>query len=282
LILPTVALLAAALSIDSAGSCPSADAIERALARLNPEPVQTGAAVRVTETPGGLTVAFTWGQGGPTETREIASSAGCEDRAQAVALVIATWVNTPPGLAVSPAPPTIGVSPTVSTPASPRRELSVGGVLDDGRPGAWLELDQGGHHGLGWWAALTATASRTVSLGAAQSRWTRASLAAAARARKTWGLLTTQLDAGPAMSMVLARGDGYHVDQDAYGWNVGAVAGARVGVGRGVRVWLDGRMLGWALRQRLVNQALPGGERRTVDLPRLQAHLALGLTFALP
>jgi hypothetical protein len=286
--------LSASVEIAGESSCPSPDMVRAALDALDSPAPARRARVTVRERDGGLLLEFAWEGGGPTDTRALVVPSGCDARAQAAAVVVATWLGrlppapaaTAPVLtapAVAPAP--VGVAPPPTTDA-PRWWLGVGlGATAGGgvAPAARVELARArpGGAGVGWIASLQAPMPRNQSIGGGTSRWLRTALGLAGALGWRLGAVGLAVDLGPLAAIAIAWGEGYPTDQADQALVFGLSAGLRAQFGAGPsRPWVEVRLIDWLGTQRLRFDT-PGTEPITADLPTVEGMLILGWSLPL-
>jgi hypothetical protein len=113
---------AAVVNVESDSSCPSAKAVREVLDALGGRDAPRSASVSVRNRGDRLTVEFTWPGETQSETRELAVESDCESRAQAAAVVVASWLGILPGVALvsSPlGPPPVEIESSKIVPLPP-------------------------------------------------------------------------------------------------------------------------------------------------------------------
>lgn len=295
-------LIAASASVDvrTTAQCPSAQGISERLAPLLP--AAAGAAgsrdvalVDVIEgTPDGNTdvlIRLLRPDTSEVGNRRVTLGGSCDDKAEAVAAIVAAWETDPRSddtLDEPAPPPTTNRSPNepvVSVPkGSATWDLScgagvgaalLGGVAANGM----LEAVTGKHESR--WrlrvAASTQTA-RTIDLstsGHAEWRHTSFVLGALWRTLGPWPL---SFDAGPVLGWAALSGTGFFPNRQERVFEYGAMAGLRLGHTWGRwTVWAEGRAIMWFLEEK----ATANGGADSRDLPPIDATASLGVSLAL-
>ncbi len=297
LCLAAMPVLAAPL-VTSDSDCPSAGEVAAHLAGLwsGASPASVAAHVRVEV--GQMTVELV-SEGEPAASRSLPTEPDCESRAQAAALVIAAWLDTvtadPLGLAVPVAiPPAVPTVPQVPAPVVemslaplPRLLLDLGAFASGDARGAgaglsgeaaWLRL--AGRFGLsaGLWFPLP----REMSVGQGTARWWRPVLALALRVPLTQGSWILDGGVGPAFGLLVVAGSGFDQNHTDVASSWGATAGLRLAHRSRSKwaYWAELRGLLWPAAQNIRND-VSGSAPRLAALPRIEAQLGLGFSFAI-
>jgi hypothetical protein len=236
--------LASAIEVHSATECPNAEAVSRRLRSLIPGTTEGGsphhALLDVVD--GGISVSLVGSDNVTIASRRLEKKGSCEELAETVAVVIATWAaDVRPGVlpehkfrmeptTLSRAEPTPSAEVSVDVGAGVLAMLGAGstvaavmveGIL--GRPETRLALRLGG-----------VGSSHERSLAAGRFGWRSALLYAAPTYRLSFGrTVLVELHAGISADVVTATGDGYSVDRRSSGVAPGALAGARVALRSG-------------------------------------------------
>jgi hypothetical protein len=317
-VLPILAVLQifsapATVSIASDSSCPSADAVRASLDVLGGGEPPRSAEVMVRNRDGRLVIEFGWPGSGQVESRELSVAFDCQSRAQAAAVVVASWLGllpqaslespplglpasepyvgvlppTSPGKAVPPAP----ASPTVAArpPMEPTRAwlgLGLGTTAGGGVvPGLRAEFSRG-RPGTGtewsWLASTFASLPRARTVGGGTSRWIRPGIGLAGVVSWHSRRLQLSLDLGPLGGLTVAWGEGYPVDQTSQSLTWGWSAGLRGQlVSPSSRFWIDVRAINWLRAQELQHAVQPSGRLDTNSLPSWEAQLMLGWSLSI-
>ncbi len=284
------------VAVEGNAACPTATDIAARVAALLPAAHTTDApdVVRLDDdAAGALRVTLNRPDGTPLGERALARTFSCDDLAAAVAVVVAAWESdVHPEFQPAPMPaPSIAVmltSPPVARARTPTK-FDVGAAVS----GSLAPTSGGAGPALGvllagsWTPArsrvgvrltLATTTLRDLSLAGGHVSWRRfeAGLGPQLRltsAAKRWAL---DLHADARLAWLTAAGDGFTNDSSAGSPDPGLGAGVRVLRLRGdVVPWLELAAGGWPRRQQAY--ATPSGA--SVTLPRLDATLALGLSF---
>lgn len=276
------------LDIASDSSCPSADAVQGALASLRPATSWPADLVVIRATPEWLSIDL--GRGS-RRLRQLAMEPDCAARAASAALVIATWMDDLPAV-VTGAPVLFNHDDEAETPSLPVRKpvhhetgagllAAVGGGMAPGMYGEFIRLRPQGD--LGWQASIALVSPREVWLAGGTSHWMRTALTLGGQARKTYARLFLAADLGLAWAYTAAWGTGYGKDQTDGSFTWGAVASMRAGIPwTRVRLWTAVRA-GWWLRGESiqVDARTPAGSVGS-ELPSWEAQGLLGMSYLLP
>ena len=287
----------AAPLVTSDSDCPSAAEVRARLAGLwsGDSSVSATADIRVQ---GGQMAVELASESEPATSRILPAEPDCESRAQAAALVIAAWLDTvtadPLGLAVPIAvPAAVPTSPQVRAPvtekplpAQARLSLGLGALASVDARGAgailsgetaWLRL--AGRFGL--LVGLSLPLPREMSVGRGSARWWRPVLALALRAPLTQGTWILDGGIGPALGLLVVAGNGFDQNHTDLAVSWGAVAGVRLAHrSRGKwAYWAELRGLLWPAAQN-IRDDVPGSAPHLAALPRIEAQLGLGSSFA--
>jgi hypothetical protein len=284
------------VAVEGTAACPGAADIAARVAALLPaaRPTDAPDVVRLDDdADGALRVTLDRPDGTSIGERALARTFSCDDLAAAVAVVVAAWESdvhpefqpppsVAPSIAVTPASPP---SPRARTPTRFDVGAAVSGSLAPTSSGAGPAL---GALLAGSWTpararvgarlTLATTTLRDLSLASGQVSWRRLEAALGPQLRltsaaKRWAL---DLHADARLAWLTATGDGFTNDIGAGDLDVGLGAGVRVLRMRGdVVPWLELAADGWPRREQAY--ATPSGA--SVTLPRLDATLALGLSF---
>lgn len=282
-------------SVTSDSECPSADAVNTALAGLLPPGAPAFAQARIRTLDDHQEVAFS-SEGEPAHSRELPQEPNCEARAQAAALIIAAWMDAMPvgtlGLPEVTSPTAQPVdSPPVEDPstASERRLVWVGlGVLGmlDTMGGNWgLTGEVGLDHvvgDLGLAVALSAALARDVRVGQGTARWWRPALELDLRLPVLTGAWNIEASLGPIIGLLVVKGYGYDQSSNDVVVSWGAGAGLRSFWTWGpARLWIDLRGRLWPEAQKIRNEIQEPPVTRTAELPQWEGFLGLGFSLAI-
>jgi hypothetical protein len=276
------------VTVESDTSCPAGAEVEARLSALLP-PLADGATparAAITADEGALHVRLAGPDGAALGDRTLRLEASCADRANVVAVVIATWEaqqraeQVPaPSLPRPTAPPAI-TSPAASTPPAVPAfafELAAGPAVtlssDGAAPTGVLAASLWGRR-LGARLSLFGAWPLEQPLADGHARWSRGgtTLELGVRARGRAGRLDAH--GGVVLGALVARGRGFEIDHTASGFAPGLAAGLDWSYAFGpVFLGAGANGIAWAA-QRLVS---PAGAR---ELPRLQLALDLHLGFA--
>jgi hypothetical protein len=298
-----------AITVEGDSLCPTAPDVAARVAELLPAATTTAAAgapdqARVDDQGGALRIRVQRSDGGLIGERTLTRSFPCPDLAAAAAVIIATWesdvhpefrqsmpaARQPTAIATAPVPASV----TTATPStsSALSAFDVGAALSGslapsgGSSGAALgalivaSLTPGGH-GFGGRLSLQGSTERELPLGAGTVRWRRLVIGAGPQLRLTSARPALRLDlhADALLAYVSASGIGFTTNRQATSIDAGIAAGARLLFGgQSVQPWLDLSLAGWLRQENAYND--PGGA--SVPLPRVEAILALGLSFCAP
>lgn len=212
--------------------------------------------------------------------RHLVLQGECEDMADAVASVIATWEfsssfdTNPESLVLRPKRAPISRRVEVQLGASAGLAL-VAGLA----PTAGLEAMLG-KTASRWRVRLAASGetSRDQKLEGGQVSWQRASATLGLMLRTLGDQWHFSLDAGPTVGFVSLTGHGYAEDRHARLFEYGVGTGVRVERSWGrLALWLEFRSELWAQRQ----QAVLAGGSSSLTLPALDVMVRLGASASL-
>jgi hypothetical protein len=295
-----LALAGPAVTVEGDSRCPTGPDVAARVAELLP-PVTTPASLsdraRVDDEGGALRIRVQRPDGSLIGERTLARSFPCPDLAAAAAVIIATWESDvhPEFRQAMPAPRV----PTASAVAAATPESPGGGSAFDAGAALFGSLAPGGGSSgaalgamvvasvtpggrvLGGRLALLGSTERELGLGAGAVRWRRLLVDLGPQWRLTSARPALRLDlhAGALLAYVTASGTGFAVNRHATSIDLGIGAGARLLFGgRLVQPWLDLSIGGWLRQEDAYSD--PGGI--AVGLPRIEAILALGLSFCSP
>jgi hypothetical protein len=268
----------------SDSNCPSASAVEENLSVLLPAEAVRPGTVAVISRADGLAIHLQPEGTEQSEERSLAVGSGCEERAKAAAVAIATWWPTQPAAKdITPAP----VAVTLATPA-PRPKAHVvtvaaGGfaslIAGSAAPGVRAEAT--------WapWASalafrldLAGTGARGASLAPGQVQFRRL----ASEIGAAWSRGPLRLDGAAVVSLVFVEGQGYTANQQSSGTSLGLSAGARLSwkIGRWAP-WLEMRGVAWPQSQRIFVTDSATGTRSQSSLPHGELQLGAGISVSL-
>ncbi len=286
----------AALEIASPG-CPDPARVEAHVRALLPVGGAQAVTARVTIAtgPGGLRIALQGETVGRAFEREIPAASSCDERAEAAAVVVATWlaelhpelleapvVARPPS---APPPPRMvrarAAAPASAAPLALSAGVGGGAAFTgaDGAAAAGLVAHAAAFRGaLGAGLALAGAGPRTVSVAAGEARWLRLSGALGPRQRLGRGAIALELRQELALAWVRAQGRALDAPRADAAFGLGAGGGARLLLRVGaLSPWIDLGVARFFAPGRVRITYLPDGERATAPLPRWQALVALGV-----
>lgn len=282
-----IASLLSTVSVQGEATCPAASAVEARLRELLPDSAGPAHVARIETIEGGVRIALFNEDGRPVASRDLETSAPCEQRAEACAVVLAVWeaeLRAGTALALPAASPRAPVASRVeaATAEPPRRALRVG--LDLGLGGSLAALQPAVSGAIAasfsradspWGARLSVVASspRSFALGSGTVRWLRPSLTLG----PTWtarGGLDLELSAQAVATLLSVAGSGFAEDSSAWGFEAGLATEARlIWTGGPVEWWLGLWAAAWPSRQTV----RVSGAELTADLPWLEAALRAGV-----
>lgn len=275
------------LVIRSDGGCPSAEAVTAALhaIRADDEWPPLLATVHVAED----RVQILLGQDLRNQ-REIGAAGDCNDRANAVALVIAIWSGELPARATgaptltvatpAPVPSPVTKAPTVTEVGLSTFSSLVGGLA----PGAQAEVTRL-WPGSRWGARAVAAyqSARSVRVDIGETRYQRVQLGVFLVLQWTHAALFLNGDLGVLGAFTAAQGKGYSQDQSAQGTNAALAIDGRVGFRLGrIRLWSELQGFRWASKETVRVDPLATGPATTATLPAWDARVGLGAGVAFP
>jgi hypothetical protein len=276
------------------GACPDPSEVSRRLAQISPAadpfaPAERRA--RVSRDQRAVHVELLDAAGERLGDRDLDAGEGCDDLAQAVAVVIAAWqaeldprvvsrVDLPPPARTTPIASAVAATPRGSTPSFDLglgllASVTGGQVSAGARVEGWI-APPGGHLGLG--VAVSGATARSEPVGplTGAARWTRVALGAGPEARFEAG--RTLLGAHAQLLAGVLHVEGVGLETDASDTTVQLGAGAGVQIGRpwgNATPWIGVDVLYWPGHDRLeiAGQAAQG------ELPHLEVQVALGLSL---
>jgi hypothetical protein len=280
--------LATLVQIEGEPSCPTAAAVDAAIARWSPAP--RARRLRLVRDAGALSLTLLDGEGRPLAERRLPANAPCAELATAVALVVTIWDRELDGGPVAPLP-----EPEVTRPASLRRAALppparirydvAAAFLVGWEPGAGVAL--GGTVDASFaprrsrWGArvgVMALAPQTAAFGAGEIHWSRPALSLGpllqlqlARARIR---LVLHAEALAALLIVGSRGFANSTQQLDFdpGLGAGVLLGARMGI---FQPFIEARLAGWLRAQNAQLDGFAGA----LELPRFDLWVSAGLAL---
>lgn len=277
--------------VESAEACPNQTAIESSLHSIGEEP--RAGAVRVALTNRQLSITWHEAERQPV-TRLLPAFDKCEDRAHAAAIVLAAIWSTPANPARTEMPAS---SPTairektapqssVSSPADPYvAALAALGTIDAHGAGWGFRADLAKRHlmgALGLSLGTELTAPRSTSVGDGKARWNRTSLMIGPTFEVTssprW-MLTGE--AAAALSLWLARGDGFDEDRRNFSLAPGVTAAMRSMFDlQPARVFIELRTVAWPGSRTFESTTELSGQVHQRSLSAWEAQLNIGFAFS--
>jgi hypothetical protein len=287
------------VTVRATGDCPSAAAIGEKLGKLlgAAGPGRAPDVAEVDLVGATLAIRLRDPSGQIVGDKRLPAGAGCAERAESAAIVLAAWEaqlgdHAAAGLVAPVTPPPIReAAPAAAASTAPRPPAaapaggwgwSVGGSL-------LAAIDSAD-------TALAATAEATVSraaspfaLGASAifvnshatevapgtGSWRRFGLVLDARRRSRWPLVWLEARAGVALTILRITGSGLSENSGGTAFDPGAVAGLRLGlVGNPATAWIEASATLWPRRQTL--DVRGGG---AADLPLVDGLVGIGFSF---
>ena len=277
-------LLAVQPTVTSDSNCPSTRDIEDNLAVLLPaEVARPGSAVVMSRTDG-IAIQLRPEGAQETEERSIAVGSGCEDRARAAAVAIATWWPTR-AAAKGGTPEPSPAAPATEGWHSKARVLAVaaGGyaslVSGSVAPGLRVEAEWAPWAGpLALRLDFAGTGAHGEGLVPGQVTFRRI----ASEAGAAWSRGPLRLDGAAVISLLFAEGQGFTSNQQSSGISFGVSAGARLRwfLGR-FAPFLELRGVGWPQSQRIFVTDSATGTRSDRARPRGELQLGAGIRVSL-
>jgi hypothetical protein len=284
--------LAAPVEVHSATACPSSEAITARLLPLLPgEASKTSLADQADlkgsqgEISGPLRLRLASADGTLIGQREIPRSDHCDELAETVAVLLASWESNPHAAIPPMAEAPVIAKPTPASPGAPTGlELQLGaggGAALLGGTAASGRLELGLSSLRSHWQGrigLAAQTSRQTALAPGQVHW-RHSMATVSLVLRTlnpdWLL---SADAAPLLGFATLSGQGFDVNQQQNSLEFGLDAGLRAGLRwRRFILWADLRGESWLQRQR----ARVTGSDGAMALARWDLAATLGLSASL-
>jgi hypothetical protein len=277
-------LLALQPRVASDSNCPSASDIEDNLSVLLPaEMVRPGTAAVISRADG-LAIHLQPEGTEQSEERSIAVGSGCEERAKAAAVAIATWWPTQPAAKDStPAPVAAALATPAPRPKARVVTVAAGGfaslIAGSAAPGVHAEVAWAPWAGaLAFRLDLVGTGTHGASLGPGQVQFRRL----ASEIGAAWSRGPLRLDGAAVVSLVFVEGQGYAPNQQSSGTSLGLSAGPRLSwkIGRWAP-WLEMRGVAWPQSQRIFVTDSATGTRSERSLPRVELQLGAGISVSL-
>lgn len=276
------------LVVVSDSSCPSPEAVPKALASLRPAADWPAAVVEIRA--GDRSLAIDFGFSG-TNRRQLAVGPDCAERAASAALVIATWIDDLPATETGtpilrpPNAPTPAAPPLLPGPA----HQEIGAGLSTALPGGWAP---GGHaefiriraeRVIGWRASVGLAAPRDVWVSNGVTHWMRTTAALGLYARHAVGRPFVAADLGLALAYTAAWGTGYAVNRSEQSMSWGPVAGVRAGFPLGqFRLWTELRTWRCFPGESVQIDSSASDSSTSAVLPSWEGQWSLGVSYVLP
>jgi hypothetical protein len=292
-VLALMMLLGAAggLSIETAGRCPEAEAVSRQLEGLLPAPAEAAVETRRVllreQRNGVLRLSLLDTEGQVVAERTVAVR-GCDERAQAAAVIVAAWqsrLRTTTESAAIVTPSAVALTqPAPAAPAGARirlTELGVGAwvaaTATSVAPGAvaFATLGRGGP--LRPLVGASAGAAQRQPVGAGSISWSRWTALLGAETPVA-GFASAALEAGGALALARTRLVGAGFDENARGTRLdpGLAVQLRAHATGRAGAWLSLSTLLWPRAQRIV----VSGSSAWRDLPRWEFSLGAGVSWS--
>jgi hypothetical protein len=290
--------LASPVEVHSATACPSAEAITARLQPLLPAAgretnLADQADLQVSqgehEDQTRLHLRLAGADGALIGQRDLPFTARCDELAETVAVLLASWESNPhPGIPPVAEPPVVAKPTPAPAPApaaaKPGLELQLGAGLGAALPGgmaASARVEMGIASPQSHWQGrigFVGQTARQTALAPGQVSWrhSMASLSLVWRTLNPNWLLSA--DIGPVLGFATLSGQGFAVNQQDNSFEVGLDAGLRAGKRlRRYTMWADLRGEFWRQRQR----ATVTGSAATMALAPWDLVATLGLSVAI-
>jgi hypothetical protein len=290
-------VLGAAIAVRGTARCPTPAEVNDALAALSAPGATPATGDWADIAPDGDSVRVRLLQADGTLLAQKRLAAGsCRQQAETAAVVLAAWASqfhpeiafsfeTPPPARSAPAsgPPTIVATPAPAPPDRDPLVLAAGaGVLasvqgDSLAPAGAIEARLAAQSGWGGRLAFRATGTHRLALGPGDAAWRRVGVSAGVLRRHAWRRVSAEAGLDVVSGLLFVEGDGYSVARSARSVDVGAEAGARLGLPLGrIEPWVGVSVCGW-LRSQLIEVAgIPERDR----LPTFDARVGIGANVA--
>lgn len=271
-------------TVTSDSDCPSTRDIEDNLSVLLPaEMVRPGTAV-VASRADGLVIQLRPEGAEQSDSRSIAVGSGCEERAKAAAVAIATWWPTrPASKVVTPERSEAGLATESRRPAAHIVTVAAGGfaslISGSAAPGVRAEVQWAPWAGaLAFHLDLAGTGAHGANLDPGQVQFRRI----ASEAGVAWSRGPLRLDGAGVFSLLFVEGKGYTSNQQSSGTSLGLSAGARLGWSLGrLAPWLELRGVAWPQSQQIFVTDSVTGTRSERTLPHGELQLGAGISVSL-
>jgi hypothetical protein len=273
------------ISVTGLDWCPSSDAVQKHLDALVGEQGAPGRSARLQYTPSGLQVALLEGDGTLISQRTIPTDRSCDDLAEIVALVLASWLSDLASQAVSAKPlPSLSIpSPTPTRPTKRSWSWEIG-LAPTGSfagsnlaPGALLQVGLGPARGR-WEARLTGIydGPRQAPEGPGAVSWQRFQAGLGGIYALSRSPYSVEIGGDVVLSDVLLHGVGFSPDASSASLDPGLDLTARLVLLRGHwHPWIGIWATLW------IRQEFPSVQGLTAPsaLPQVEGFAGLGLSW---
>lgn len=285
---PVIVLLAALVNVTAAGHCPDASTIELRLAPLLPARAGNSSdKAVVTEIQDGITVELRSSDGRTIGSRSFAAAGSCDDRADAVAVTIASWESdlaTDSVTALSLPAPTISLTRRAAQPSRLAWSVDVaflasiaGGAFAAGGTAEVMlgrrQFPLAAHVGL---AGLD---NRELSVGSGRASWNRIALTLGPTFEALSKVVHLDVHLDALVGWLFVQGQGYSSNRADNAFDPALGGGVRISVARwDVTPWIDITLLGWIRTQTV--SATEAGSVMSSQIPRFDVWLRAGIAYS--
>lgn len=273
-----LALSVGSVQVTGSSACPTPGAVESRLQRGSASPDDSSFEVRLTEAADALQIELSTTSGERLAIRQLTGPHGCDERAAAAALVIATWLAD---LDTGLSPPQL--APARAAASAPRKRaswhlgLGVLGALDSAAPtfGATAYASYG-DTGLGTWAELGFAGPRELPFDPGAARYQRLWGGVGPRLLLERERMFAEANVQARGAVLWVSGRGYDEPARSVGLHTGVAAGGKVGYRFGGLSPFGGvGAVRWFPQQRVRVEGLPGA----ASLPAFEGWLVAGISW---
>ena len=276
----------ASIHLSVAGHCPEATDVEKRLVELLPRHVLSPDTAVVEETPDAITVRLQTAAGKTIGERGLPLMESCDERADAVAVTIASWeAEFPQG-----AGPTLTLpQPTPSVVRTESRESQLEWSVD----ASFLASIAGGsfaagasadvligkrHFPLAARIGVAGVDTRSLSIGMGHAVWNRVAIVFGPNYEAVSRYVHVDIHADVLAGWLFVQGQGYTTNHGDTAFDPALGGGVRMSVARwDLTPWIDVALLGWLRTQ--TASATQTATTLTAEIPRFDVWLRAGVAY---
>ncbi|HEY2746650.1 MAG TPA: hypothetical protein VGL86_18600 [Polyangia bacterium] len=282
-----IVLIAALVHVSAVGHCPEAATIEARLASLLPSRAATvNDNAVVSEIQEGIRVELRGSDGKTIGSRSLPAAGSCDDRAEAVAVTIASWesdVANDSGLAFVLSPPIVTMTKAAqhSWQLAWNVEVSflasiAGGAFAAGATGEVMLGKR--HFPLAAHIGVAGLDTRELQVGTGHASWNRIALTLGPTFEVLSKVVHLDLHADALVGWLFVQGQGYSSNHGDNAFDPALGGGARLSIARwDVTPWVDVTLLGWLRTQ--TASATEAGSVVSNQIPRFDVWLRAGVAY---